>query len=60
MATDGFGDAVVRTAVLSTSQGVALVGVGDMVAGYRVTAVEADAVELSGSDGGTRRLALKP
>jgi hypothetical protein len=60
MATDEAGGTVIRTAVLSTSQGVALVGMGDAVAGYRVTAVEADAVELSDSDGRTRRLALTP
>ena len=59
MATDEIDGAVVRTAVLSTSQGVALVRAGDNVAGYEVSSVEADAVELSGADG-TRRLSLRP
>jgi hypothetical protein len=60
MASDDAGGTVVRTAVLSTSQGVALVGMGDAVAGYRVTAIEPDAVELSDAEGRIRRLALKP
>ena len=60
MATDDAAGTVTRTAVLSTAQGVALVGTGDAVAGYRVTAVEADAVELTDADGRTVRLTLTP
>lgn len=50
-----------RRAVLSVSDDVAIVGVGDLVAGrYRVAAVSADVVELTDvREGPARRLGLR-
>lgn len=43
----------VRTAILSGAGGLHFVEVGAVVAGYRVTAIRDDAVELTGPDDGT-------
>jgi hypothetical protein len=49
-----------RTAVLNTVSGVVLVREGEQVAGYRVTKIGADAVELVKlDDGSVLRLALR-
>jgi hypothetical protein len=52
----------VRTAIISTPDGVQLLKEGEMLAGqYKVAAIGADAVELVRvSDGSTVRLGLKP
>lgn len=62
IAEDRAGDRVERTAVLSSPSGVLLVREGDMVLGqYRVTRIDAEAVELADASGGpTVRLTLKP
>ena len=49
-----------RTAVLITLEGVVTAREGEMVGPFRVVRVEEDAVELSGADGISRRLALRP
>jgi hypothetical protein len=60
IAEDRAGERVQRTAVLSSPSGVLLVREGDDVLGqYRVESIEADAVELSRTDDGSRlRLSL--
>jgi len=62
IAQDTVDGQTVRTAIMSTPDGVQLVKEGDMLAGqYKVTAVGADAVEfVKVSDGATVRLGLKP
>jgi hypothetical protein len=62
IAQDTVDGQTVRTAIISTPDGIQLVKVGDMVAGqYKVAAIGADAVELvTISDGATVRLGLKP
>ncbi len=62
IATDPDGERTVRTAVLSTPQGVLLVHEGDDVLGqYRVVTIGDDAVELlRRSDNTPLRLILKP
>jgi len=62
IAQDTIDGRTVRTAIISTPDGIQLVKEGDMLAGqYKVVAVGADAVELARvSDGSTVRLGLKP
>ena len=49
-----------RTAILHTDAGVALAKEGDIVAGYRIDKIAADAVELTKvDDGSTHRLGLR-
>lgn len=62
IAEDTVEGAPVRTAVISTPDGVLLVKVGDRVGDrYRVAAIEATSVELAGlDDGAALRLALRP
>ena len=59
VASDVVDGAPQRTAIVSGAGGVQLVKVGDEIAGYRVSAVEDDAVELtSTADGAPMRLRL--
>lgn len=61
MATDETPDGVSRTAILSGTAGVRLVRAGEeMGDGYRVGAIEADAVEVVTPDGVSQRLTLTP
>lgn len=61
IATDEVDGAPVRTAILSGPSGIVLARVGDAVSGYRVEAVEADAVALAPPGGGAPvRLSLRP
>lgn len=49
-----------RTAILRTDAGITLAKDGDVVAGYRVTKIAADGVELTSvADGSTLNLALR-
>jgi hypothetical protein len=60
IAEDQDGQRVERTAILSSPSGVLLVHEGDPVLGdYRVSRIEAEAVELVKTDGSTLRLTLK-
>jgi hypothetical protein len=59
IAEDQDGQRVERTAILSSPAGVLLVQEGDPVMGdYRVSRIEAEAVELVKTDGSTLRLSL--
>jgi len=59
IAEDQDGERVERTAILSSPSGVLLVHEGDPVLGdYRVSRIEAEAVELVKTDGSTVRLTL--
>jgi hypothetical protein len=59
IAEDQDGQRVERTAILSSPSGVLLVREGDAVPGdYRVSRIEAEAVELVKTDGSTLRLTL--
>jgi hypothetical protein len=62
IAEDRNGDRVERTAVLSSQTGVLLVREGDIVLGqYRVSRIEANAVELTDTLGGAPvRLTIRP
>jgi hypothetical protein len=62
IAEDRSGDGVERTAVLSSQAGVLLVREGETVLGrYRVTRIEANAVELTDTLGGPAvRLTIRP
>ena len=60
VAADTVGGQEQRTAILHTDAGIVLAKQGDEVAGYRVTKIAADAVELTKiSDGSTLNLALR-
>lgn len=60
IAADNVGGEQKRTAILHTDGGVALAKEGDVVAGYRVEKIAADAVELTKvDDGATLRLGLR-
>lgn len=60
VAADKVGDQDQRTAILSTDTGVVLAKEGDQVAGYRVSKIAADAVELVKiDDGSVLRLGLR-
>jgi hypothetical protein len=60
IAEDQDGQRVERTAILSSPAGVLLVHEGDPVLGdYRVSRIEAEAVELVKTDGTTLRLRLR-
>lgn len=61
IAEDGEGDAIVRTAVISTPDNVHLVKVGDTIGNvFKVTKVTADSVELERlADGSTVQLVLR-
>jgi hypothetical protein len=43
----------VRTAILGTPSGLVFAKIGDLVAGYRVSAIAEDAVQLTAGDGST-------
>jgi hypothetical protein len=62
IAEDRIGDRIERTAVLSVPSGVVLVREGDAVLGqYRVSRIEANAVELTDTLGGAPvRLSIRP
>ena len=61
MATDESAEGMSRTAILVVPSGVLLIKVGDAIDDlYRVTAIDADAVELTTPDGVRRRLSLIP
>ena len=60
IAADNAGGQEQRTAILHTDAGVSLAKEGDIVAGYRVDKIAADAVELTKlDDGATLRLGLR-
>ena len=60
IAADTMDNQAQRTAILSTDAGVVLAKEGDMVAGYRVQKISADAVELvKPEDGSVLRRALR-
>ena len=60
IAADNAGGQQQRTAILHTDAGVSLAKEGDIVAGYRVDKIAADAVELTRlADGATLRLGLR-
>jgi hypothetical protein len=59
IATDTVEGATIRTAIVSTPAGVQMVKEGDVLEpGYRVRAIEDEAVDLVGGDGAPRRLTL--
>jgi len=62
IAEDKTSEQVIRTAIISTPDDVFLATVGETIAGiYKVTAIEADSVELLKIDEGSSvRLTLKP
>lgn len=61
MASDVSAANASQTAIITGPSGVVLVQVGDTIDDrYRVTAVEADAVELTEPNGARRRLSLTP
>jgi len=61
MASDDVDGVEQRTAIVKTGDDVVLVRVGESVAGYTVTKIEAAGIELtSATDGSIRRLAFRP